>query len=51
MKTSARILAGLFCGFLAVSISAQETRTEKDLLGEKQIPCECLLRRADGAGT
>ncbi len=38
MKTSARILAGLFCGFLAVSISAQETRTERDLLGDKQIP-------------
>ena len=38
MKTSARTLAGLFCGFLTVSISAQETRTERDLLGDKQIP-------------
>jgi aspartate ammonia-lyase len=39
MKTRVRILAGLICGVLTASITAQEaTRTERDLLGDKQIP-------------
>jgi len=38
MKTRVRILAGFICGVLTASITAQETRTERDLLGDKQIP-------------
>src|SRR3954452_213510 len=38
MKTKVRILAGFTCGVLGVSMAAQETRTERDLLGDKQIP-------------